>query len=161
MRMTEKQFQELMQRSGIKIKDTAVDIKPKNNKYHNVKVYVYKGGIVTEEKIKGKKPEMVFDSKKEYERYCELLILQRAKKIQNFKRQLPLNITDDFFYNGQKIKGIFYKADFYYEDKEGNCFVEDVKPFDVKTGNYRTTKDFNLKWKLLKNKYPEYKFVIF
>lgn len=161
MRMTEKQFQELLQRSNINIKDAAVDIKPKNNKYRNVKVYVYANGLVSETKIKDKKPEMVFDSKKEYDRYCELTLLERAKKIFNLKRQLPLSITDDFSYDGKKVKGIVYKADFYYEDENGDRFIEDVKPFDKKTGNYRTTKDFNLKWKLLKNKYPEYKFVIF
>lgn len=158
MRLSEKEFNDLVAKGNLKIKETS---NKKHNKYFNVKIYVYDNGLATPDKIKDKKPVMVFDSTKEYNRYIQLRLMEKAGLISNLSRQKTLTIIDDFTYNGEKIKGINYKADFYYRNKDGQIYVEDVKPFDEKSGKYRTTKDFNLKWKLLKNKYPEYKFILF
>lgn len=158
MRLSEKEFNDLLLKGNIKLKEP---VKAKSNKYLNVKIYVYDNGLATPDKIKNKKALMVFDSTKEYNRYCQLKMMERAGEIFNLDRQKTLTIIDDFTYKSEKIKGINYKADFCYKDKKGNIFVEDVKPYDEKLNKYRTTKDFNLKWKMLKNKYPEYYFVIF
>lgn len=61
--------------------------------------------------------------------------------------------------DGEKLRAIVYKADFMYiNNTDGETIVEDVKPFDKKSGKYLTTKDFKLKWKLLKAKYKDYWF---
>ena len=58
------------------------------------------------------------------------------------------------------LKEIAYKADFVYNDAHGEV-VEDVKPFDTATQQYKTTKDFALKWKLLQAKYRDIHFRIY
>ena len=71
-----------------------------------------------------------------------------------------MTIITEFEYRGQKVSGITYKADAVYV-RDGKRVVEDVKPFDTTTQTYRTTKDFNLKWKLLKAEYPTWSFEIY
>ena len=102
----------------------------------------------------------VYDSVKEYNRWYELCLLQKAGKIHELRRQIRIPIQEAFVYNNEKINAIDYVADFRYT-KNGKTVVEDVKPLDSKTEKYRLTKDFVLKWKLLKHKYPHYEFVIF
>ena len=55
---------------------------------------------------------------------------------------------------------ISYVADFVYF-RNGQQVIEDVKGFDEKTKKHITTKDFRLKWKLLKYLYPQYTFEIY
>ena len=77
----------------------------RKNKYNNVKTVI---------------DGMVFDSKKEGNRYLELKILERAGKIKRLKTQVPLPVI----LNDQKI--CKFVADFeYYED--GEQIIEDVK----------------------------------
>lgn len=45
--------------------------------------------------------------------------------------------------------------------EDGVRVIEDVKAFDKKTQKFRTTETFNIKWKLLQAKYPNYKFRLF
>lgn len=86
-----------------------------------------------------------FDSKKERDRYCELLLLEKAGKISGLKLQVPFELIP-------KQKGersTTYKADFVY--REGSeMIVEDVKGY--KTDVYK------IKRKLFKWRYPEYIF---
>lgn len=134
---------------------------PKPSKYRNIKVYVYKNGFVSKgEKVsKLGTPEIVFDSIKEYERWGALQMLERAGAIRDLQRQVPMEIAPKAVAaDGEKLRAIVYKADFMYINTEGQIIVEDVKPFDKKSGKYRTTKDFNLKWKLLKAKYTDRRF---
>lgn len=66
---------------------------------------------------------MTFDSKKEYNRYLELNLLEKAKEISNLELQREFVLIP-------KQKGeraVTYKADFCYTDKAGNFIVEDVK----------------------------------
>lgn len=78
-----------------------------------------------------------FDSKKEFYRYQELLLLQRAGKISNLKRQVKIPLLpsqkDE---NGKVIeRAVTYIADFVYFDIEQNkAIVEDTK--GVKTPEY-------------------------
>lgn len=99
------------------------------SKYHSEKVVLPDG--------------TVFDSEKEYKRWCELRLLERAGVITNLQRQVPFEIiqpytesVERFGKKGQRLKdeirtiekACYYKADFtYYEG--GKLVVEDTKGF--------------------------------
>ena len=102
----------------------------KNNKYSNTKVTV---------------DGETFDSKKEYRRYCELKLLERAGEIQDLKRQqkfIVINPQYEWVVDAkgkQKQKCVerecSYVADFVYRDAHtGELIVEDTK--GVKTKEY-------------------------
>lgn len=86
-----------------------------------------------------------FDSVKEYRRYCELLLLQRAGAIADLKRQVTFELIpaqrelDTIGKRGGTIKGkviehsVKYVADFVYK-RDGYTIVEDTK--GVKTKDY-------------------------
>jgi hypothetical protein len=76
-----------------------------------------------------------FDSKLEYYRWCELLILEKAKKITDLKRQVKFVLIDKSKY-GREIS---YMADFtyYVGDK---LVVEDTKSTATKTRLYALKK---------------------
>ena len=133
----------------------------RKNKHGNIRVYVYKNGFISEEKLPDfGKPEMVFDSKKEYNRWEELKLLERAKVIENLERQVPIIVSDGYIKDGKEVKPVTYKADFTYL-RDGAFVVEDVKPYDERKCKYLTTKDFNLKWKIMRGRYPNYTFEIY
>lgn len=81
------------------------------SKYHNKR-------IVT--------PDGKFDSKREYERWCELKLLQRAGQISGLKRQVRYNLVPIQHAKGRNERAIDYIADFVYR-KDGQMVVEDVK----------------------------------
>lgn len=84
--------------------------------------------------------DIVFHSKKEMNRYKELLLLQKANEINGLSLQVPFTLIEKSEY-GRKIK---YIADFvYYEN--GEVIVEDVK--GMKTDVYK------LKKRLFEEKY--------
>lgn len=163
MRLSEKEFQTLLS----KCPQLAAQLPGKSGnqplKYRNVKVYVYSDGYVTygeKDPTRGK-PNDVFDSTKEYNRWNELLLLEKAGNISNLSKQTKLIIQPATKSNGILIREIAYKADFMYNDAQGRTIVEDVKPFDIKTQKHKTTKDFRIKWKLLQVKYPAFSFTIY
>lgn len=105
-------------------------------------------------KYRAKKMELdgiLFDSKKEAERYSELKMLERAKLITNLELQPKFLLQEKFEYNGKVIRKIEYIADFKYIDEKGNTVVEDVK--GLKTDVY------NIKKKLFLNKYMNKKLI--
>lgn len=129
-------------------------------KYRNVKVHVYQHIVCYGYKLEGKdKPLMVFDSIKEYERWNTLLLMQRGGVISQLRRQVPLLISEQAEYKGQLLRKTEYNADFMYI-KGDETIIEDVKAFDEQKGQFRTTEAFNLKWKLLKKRYPNYTFLL-
>lgn len=81
-----------------------------------------------------------FDSKKEYSRYCELKLLEKAGEISNLERQVEYElIPAQFEMIWDKRKGEYkkgrclerkccYVADFRYTEK-GSVVVEDVKGY--------------------------------
>lgn len=100
-------------------------------------------------KYRNKKVEvdgMVFDSKKEYLRYRELSLLEKAGMIQNLQRQVKFNLIptqrepDTIGKRGGIIKGKLiekecnYIADFTYLQK-GTLVVEDTK--GLRTPEYK------------------------
>lgn len=89
-------------------------LRPSSNKYRNVPTEV--DGII-------------FQSKKESERYGQLKLLSRAGKISNLDLQVKFPL---------RIEGVHvcnYIADFCYDDEQGNVIVEDCK--GVRTKEYR------------------------
>lgn len=101
------------------------------NKYRNKKVQI---------------DNYILDSIAESKRYKELVILQRAKKIENLQLQPKFLLQESFKKNGKTYRKIEYIADFMYEEN-GQVIVEDVKG--------KETEVFRLKHKLFEKKYPE------
>lgn len=77
-----------------------------------------------------------FDSKKEYQRWCELKLLEKVHRIEKLQRQVKFPIIKKSKYGRE----IVYIADYvYYEN--GNMIVEDVKSeITRKNGVYRIKK---------------------
>lgn len=103
------------------------------NKYGNKKVKINEGETL--------------DSELEYARYCELKILERAKEIQDLRRQVSFELQPSYRKNNKTIKPIYYKADFVYFDKNGKIIVEDTKGYK--------TEIYKIKKKIFEYKYPE------
>lgn len=95
---------------------------------------------------------MTFDSIKEYRRFCELSLLEKAGAIHDLKRQVEFVLIpaqrepDTIGKRGGVIKGktielaVKYVADFVYTEN-GKQIVEDTKGFK--------TKDYILKRKMM------------
>jgi hypothetical protein len=94
---------------------------------------------------------ITFDSKKEMNRYNELILLEKSGKISGLKLQPSFLLQESFVDNtGTKHREIKYFADFeYYEN--GNKIIEDVKGF-------RKIPTFIIKKKLLLYKYKDFEF---
>ena len=78
-----------------------------------------------------------FDSKREFNRYQELLLLQRAGKISDLERQVRINLMPPQKDEHGKVieRAVTYIADFVYFDTEQNkTIVEDAK--GVRTPEY-------------------------
>lgn len=83
----------------------------------------------------------MFDSRKEAERYDQLLIMQKDGFIRNLKLQPEYTLQEGFVdaKTGERVKPIVYKADFSYEADTGSGWhwspvIEDVK--GVRTKEY-------------------------
>ena len=89
--------------------------KYKVSKYRNVKTTV--NGIT-------------YDSAKEATRHQELLLLERAGKIEALERQKPFVLIGSVFIDGRRKPPIRYYADFCYRVHDGGDYyrvVEDTK----------------------------------
>lgn len=101
---------------------------------------------------------ITFDSRKEYHRYCELLLLERAGLIADLRRQVTYELIpaqyESFPRHSEKTgkplkpgkrcveQSVTYIADFVYLDKQtGQTVVEDTKGMK--------TKDYIIKRKLM------------
>ena len=95
---------------------------------------------------------MTFDSEKEYRRYCELSLLERAGKVADLRRQVKFVLIPSQYEpntigkrggvkRGKLIeREVSYVADFVYTE-DGKTVVEDTKGF--------RTADYILKRKLM------------
>ena len=110
--------------------------RPRESKYHNQRTEV--SGIR-------------FDSKREAERYQELLVRLEAGEIKDLKLQPSFTLMEAYTTpEGGRVRSIKYVADFSYYEKQGEEWkpvVEDVKSKATKTRVYA------IKKKLLKEKY--------
>ena len=101
-----------------------------HSKYKNKKVVV--GGIT-------------FDSRKEANRWRELVLLERAGRITDLQRQVRYELIPSQKINGKVVeRACFYVADFVYT-QDGQQIVEDTKGF--------RTPEYIIKRKLLLHKY--------
>ena len=83
----------------------------------------------------------VFDSRKEYNRYRELVLLERAGQISDLKRQVAYELIPSQKVGGKVVeRACSYIADFVYTEN-GETVVEDTK-------GYRTA-DYIIKRKLM------------
>lgn len=80
----------------------------------------------------------VFDSVKEYHRWCELRLLERAKRISDLQRQVKYELIPK--QDGERA--CTYVADFVYIDSDGRTVVEDTK--GMRTDAYRIKKKLML-----------------
>jgi hypothetical protein len=114
--------------------------KPQRSKYNNVKVVV---------------DGMRFDSRAEADYYQQLKLRKRAGEVIDFKCQESFEIIPAFTdATGYHHRPVTYRADFVVF---GDGYTEIV---DVKG---HKTREFTLKWKMLKWKlvgHPEYRFTI-
>ena len=76
-----------------------------------------------------------FDSQKEYNRWKELCLLERAGAISNLKRQVSFTLFEKSQYGRERV----YIADFCYWEN-GKYIVEDTKSNITKTPLYRYKK---------------------
>ncbi len=78
-----------------------------------------------------------FDSRKEARRYQALMALQAAGEISDLRLQRDFHLLESYTTTeGQRIRGMVYRADFTYLDSNGNLVVEDVKSRATKTDTY-------------------------
>ena len=103
------------------------------HKYHNRKTQI---------------ENIVFDSKKEAQRYCELNLLEKKGEISQLQRQVSFElIPAEIGADKKKLRSIVYLADFVYLTEKNGMLqkhIEDVK--GVKTAVYRLKK--RLMWHL-------------
>lgn len=90
-----------------------------------------------------------FDSHKEYNRFVELNMLQKAGVISDLQRQVRFEIIP----KTATERAAYYVADFVYKKADGKMICEDVKSPMTKKLH-----DYILKRKLMKWRYPEYVF---
>lgn len=84
---------------------------------------------------------MKFDSAKEYRRFCELSLLEKAGKVTDLQRQVKFELIPSQRIGGKVVeRACTYVADFVYTEN-GNQVVEDTKGFK--------TKDYIIKRKLM------------
>lgn len=112
------------------------------------------GSMSKQSKYKNIKTEangIKFDSKKEAQRYAELMAELRSGDIRNLRLQQTFTLQEAYTtYTGERVRAIRYVADFAYErcvDGEWLEIVEDVKSRATKTPMY------NAKKKMMLHKY--------
>lgn len=81
-----------------------------------------------------------FDSKREYERWVELRLLEKAGEISNLRRQQRYRLLPAQYNRARNERPVDYIADFVYQ-KNGRTVVEDVKG--------KKTRDYIIKRKLM------------
>lgn len=87
------------------------------------------------------KDGITFDSMKEYKRFCELTLLERAGEITDLQRQVKFMLIPSQKIDGKVVeRPVHYIADFVYQE-DGQMVVEDTKGFK--------TKDYILKRKMM------------
>ena len=77
---------------------------------------------------------ITFDSKKEAKKYQELNLLLRAGEIVEIHLQPEFELIPDFEYQGKKIRGVKYTADFMVYWKNGKIQIIETK--GCKTRDY-------------------------
>ena len=90
---------------------------------------------------------ITFDSQREANYYAELKLLLKAGAITRIELQPEFVLQSGFKYQGKKYQPIIYRADFKITYPDGHEEIIDVKG--------HKTKEYQIKKKLLLNRYPE------
>ena len=96
-----------------------------------------------------------FPSILEADRYQQLLLLLRAGEITNLKLQVEFVINQAYTdaETGERMRSVVYVADFVYFDmRTKRTVIEDTKGIE--------TAVFKIKWRQIKELYPQYDFRI-
>lgn len=101
------------------------------NKYHNKKIDT---------------PDGKFDSKYEYQKWCELKLLEKNRIISNLQRQVKFELIPTIKTSCETLRSISYYADFVYIEN-GIMYVVDTKGFN--------TDVFQIKKRLLIQKFKQ------
>ena len=118
-----------VQRRVVRNKPRIYPHRVSGNKYHNERLTV---------------DGETFDSKKEYGRYQELKLLERAGQISDLRRQVPFELVPRQIVNGKVVeRSVKYIADFTYREN-GQFVVEDVKSDATRTDAYKIKKKLML-----------------
>lgn len=96
-------------------------------------------------------PDGVFDSKYEYEEWCRLKLLEKSGIISNLRRQVELELIPTIKTSAGTLKKIIYKADFFYNDGDGNHVIYESKGY--KTRDYMIKKRLLIKEYVLEKKF--------
>jgi hypothetical protein len=70
-----------------------------------------------------------YASQKEMKRHQELLLLEKAGKIRDLKREVPFILAPSITINGEKVPALRYVADFTYLNLKGELVVNDAKGY--------------------------------
>lgn len=122
---------------GRKVFEDDVDAKPKKKKYNNTIV---------------KNEHGEFDSKKEYEVYKELKMLEEQKIISDLKHKVLFDLLPTIRTANKTYRKITYEADFSYM-RDGVLKVVDVKAFIKKKNKFLTTAVYRIKKHLMLEKH--------
>ncbi len=97
-------------------------------------------------------PDGLFDSKKEYQEWCQLKLLQKAGEITELERQKEFQLIPTIKTNVETLRRVSYFADFFYFDKRLDCYVaQDTKGFQ--------TDVYKIKKRLMLMLYPKIAFI--
>lgn len=99
----------------------------------------------------------MFDSQAEYQRWCELKLLQSAGAISDLKRQVSLALILPIEGDDPRIKPVRYKVDFTYYEMDSALGIKKFVAEEVK-GMW--TDAARLKAYLFMLKYPHIKYVV-
>lgn len=77
---------------------------------------------------------IIFDSKREADRYCVLKGMEEDGTIEDLRRQVRYELVPAFDVDGRHYRPVYYVADFVYREN-GHEVIEDVK--GMKTDVYR------------------------
>lgn len=118
-------------------------VRIKNGRFGSNPLRVQRG---VKSKYNNRKTEVlgiIFDSKREADRYLELYLAQKAGAITDLQLQVPFELipkqTDE---TGKVVeRAVLYKADFTYRNSDGMFVVEDAKG--------ERTREYILKRKLM------------
>ena len=89
---------------------------------------------------------ILFDSRKEAARWCELKLMEKAHLIRELQRQYPFELIPKQVKDGKVVeRAVKYVADFVYYDHDGNLVVEDAK--GMRTDAYKLKKKMMLYFK--------------
>lgn len=91
-------------------------------------------------------PDGKFDSKYEYQKWCELKILEKAGEISDLQRQVKFEIIPSIKTSCETLRSISYYADFVFI-QDGDMWVVDSKGFN--------TDVFQIKKRLLIQKFKQ------